>query len=294
MPTHSPLHIVVFDACGLRISSSHIHAPAPISAALQQQHALHWARWRVKVKGQDNLRAVLTRLEQSSDGAIVLHTAERTYSEARALADAIDDRALQPAGSPHTPASPPVGEAATPLQQAASQLDPGESWGLSALLFVYLPGDTILCSRRGPRLHVFPNLWTCEHTEIIEPADVVANRVSLVFRRVLQEELPCLAGFGSPRPVALGVRQIARNWQLVGVLDLSDLPMAALHSALVQLPLNEETAAWCAWHPRMEDDAMPPCPSWCPEVLWSQPADVPRDVDLAIAVRRRLSSSVPA
>jgi hypothetical protein len=232
------------------------------------------AEWRSTVLarpgGFDGKRAVLTGYHYQQD-TLTLHTAYRSYTEGLALRDSLR----------HARAEGRFPQLEEPLVQP----DPALSWGMSLTTYILLPHDYVLCAKRDARLISLAGLWTCSHTEIMEPADIDPHDMQALLARLVAEEMPALAGLGEHKFVGLSLRPGSYLWQLVSLVDLRRAGMDSLVPALLALQPDAETAAWsvCAL-----GSAARARPNPYPEAM-RRPADaVPVDIDIALFLNQQV------
>jgi hypothetical protein len=276
--THpDPLSFLVFTPAGLTVTGHHDCASPPAHPQLHADFVERHADWHKRVlarpEGFDGARAVLQGFDVEGS-SLRLTTAYRSYTEGLALRDSL--RAAREAGR---------------LQLAdvtMSQPDSTLSWGMSLTCYVLLPHDHVLCAERDPNLVSLPGLWTCSHTEIMEPPDIHPMDMQPLLERLVTEEMPALASLGTRKFVGLSLRKKSYLWQLVAVIDLRLVDPEVLSHALASLQPDAETAAWSVH--ALEDGAAAVTNQYFPAKM-QRPADaVP--VDCVIA--QFLNRMVPA
>lgn len=241
------LRFVAFNPSGLAVRGTHNPETLLVLPQLQGDFSRRLQEWRSRILarpgGFDGHRAVLLSFRVDGN-KLQIHTGYRTYTEGRALHDALaaaraaEEQILAPRDllRPHA----------------------GLAWGTSLATYVLLPHEHILCSRRAGTLAVDPGVWTCRMTEVLEPSDVDWRSMDKLLARLIAEELPSLAGLGHSKFVGLGVMPLSYTWQLVGVLDLRTVPFEQVAAAIAALQSDAETSAWSV-HPLqpLADDERP-------------------------------------
>lgn len=227
--TKSDTHIfVVFRPEGLSVCGEHCpESPGTpeSTAALFQEFHQAWKDCVLSSEGGfDGPRAVLVDYDYA-DNVLSLRTAYRTYTEGLALRETLRER-----GSALT----------SGLHKPCAEL----SWGLSLSTFVLLPRQSILCAQRAQTLAVLPGRWVSRHSEVVEPSDIKAGSMQGLLDRLVEEEMPALKGMGTKKYVGLALKPKLHEWQLIGVLDLRQVPLNQLNAALARLAPDAETAAW--------------------------------------------------
>lgn len=221
-----PISLIFFNPKGFTVSGSHSPSGLPVHPDIEKAFEDNHKQWLEKISGGlgfDGDRAAITGY-QYSPGHLHLSTAYRTYTEGRAMRDAIY---AQPKRRSNTP-------------------EASLSWGMSLTAYVLMPYGHILCSQRSKTLAVAPGIWTAAHTEVMEPGDVDSASMAPLLARLVDEEIPALSGIGTHKFVGLGLRQRSYTWQLIAVLDLRDVPMAEVLARLELLHASAETDAWAA------------------------------------------------
>lgn len=271
-----PLTFLVLNPAGMPVRGHHKTASAEVHPLLADDFAQRHATWRDKVlagpAGFDSARAVLQSFHYEG-GTLNLRTAYRSYSEGLALRDSL--RHSREHGLLTLPSS------------GVLQPCPELSWGMSLTCYILLPQNYALCAQRDPRLISQPGLWTCSHTEIMEPSDIDPVDMQALLERLVTEELPPLAGLGTKRFVGLSVRKNSYVWQLVAVVDLRLVEPEVLVSALLALRPDAETAAWSVCPLEATPSATASNPY--PEALRRLAGVSPADLNIAHFLKREVS-----
>lgn len=227
------LRFVAFNPRGMQVRGTHDPESMPVAEQLQQDCSRRQEEWRSKILarpgGFDGHRAPVLSFRATAD-TLQVHTGYRTYTQSRALRDALDAAR----GSQDLVLSP------NDLLRPRA----GLSWGASLATFVLLPHEHVLCAHRAEPLATDPGIWTCCSTEILEPTDLDRRNMDKLLARLVSEELPSLGGLGQHRFVGLGVRPLSYTWQLVSVLDLRPVPLEQLVPVLSAMQPDTETAGW--------------------------------------------------
>ena len=226
MKLHDPLRLVLLEPKGLLVSGFHnpTGAPLPLAnrTALLREHRAIRAKVLARPGGFDGARAVLIGWERSQN-YLYLQTQYRSYSEGLMLRKHVEANTRFLADVLLTNPQPV----------------PELSWCTTLATYVLLPGDRVLAGKRSAHLQTAPNVRTCSITEIIEPSDVSGD-MSPVLDRLVQEELPELAGLGRHYFVGLGIRTESGAWYLLAVLDLRESGAAA-DAVVARLKPDNET-----------------------------------------------------
>lgn len=274
MTPPDPLTYIVLAPAGMLVRGQHDPASPAILPLLADDVARRHADWRAKVLarpgGFDGERAVLTGFHHE-EGALSLATAYRSYTEGLALRDSLREARA---------------DGRIVLDESGDMRpDARMSWGMSLTTYALLPHDYVLCAERDPNLISLPGLWTCSHTEIIEPADIDPVGMQRLLSRLVDEEMPALAGMGDLKFVGLSLRKNSYVWQLVSVIDLRGVGLDVLAPALLALQPDAETVAWsvCALEP-----AAAQLPNPYPEPLQRPAGTLPVDFDIAQFLNRKV------
>lgn len=265
MKPHDPLTFLVLNPSGLVVRGRHDPVSPAVHPLLNDDFGQRHAEWRQAVLarpgGFDGTRAVLQDFHYAR-GVLTLRTAYRSYTEGLALRDSLRharERSLFP-----------VSTTGTLLPR------PELSWGMSLTCYVLLPQDHVLCAERNPNLISLPGLWTCSHTEIIEPTDIDPANMQPLLERLVAEELPSLAGLGAHKFIGLSLRKESYVWQLVAVIDLRRVDPDLLGRALLALQPDAETSAWSVCPLEMSTVS-----TLYPEVMQRPAGTLPVDFDIA-------------
>lgn len=276
MTLNDPLTFLVLNPAGVLVRGQHNLASPTMHPLLADDFANRHAAWRERVLagpgGFDGARAVLEGFHYER-GTLNLRTAYRSYSEGLALRDSLRH------AREHGVLSLPAAGAHQPRAEM--------SWGMSLTCYVLLPQNYVLCAERDPSLFSLPGIWTCSHTEIMEPSDINPDDMQPLLERLVTEELPALTGLGTQKFVGLSLRKGSYVWQLVALIDLRLAEPEAVVAALLALQPDAETAAWsvCALEPAASATDSNPYP----ETMRRPAGTVPVDVDIAHFLNREVS-----
>ena len=276
MTSNDPLTFLILNPAGMLVRGQHNPASPPVHPLLADDFANRHAAWRERVLarpgGFDGARAVLEGFHYER-GTLNLRTAYRGYSEGLALRDS-----LRHAREHGTLTLPAAG-----AQQPQAEI----SWGMSLTCYILLPQNYVLCAQRDPRLISQPGIWTCSHTEVMEPSDINAGDMQPLLERLVAEELPALTGLGTQTFVGLSLRKNSYGWQLVALIDLRLVEPDAVVAALLALRPDAETAAWAVCS--LEPTKTPADPVPYPETMRRPAGAIPGDFDIAYFLNREVS-----
>lgn len=242
MSLFHPVQWLAFDPRGLFVRGTHQPGAMPVHPRYEKGFDSEWADVRERVLrapgGFEGQRAALVHWELeparcTRPACLSLETGFRSYTQGTALKQLI-------ARDGHW-GTEVLGSIA-----ALSQPQPGLSWGSSLTSVVLLPHGKVLAGQRSSHLQASPGVWSCAFTEILEPDDVSAWNMDDLLERLVREELPLLAGRGTPRFVGLMLLPRSYTWSLVSVLDLRAQPAHEMDALLAQMVPDEETQAWAS------------------------------------------------
>jgi hypothetical protein len=126
----------------------------------------------------------------------------------------------------------------------SAQPDPAWSWGIALASLVLLPGRKVLAGKRAEHLRAAPGRWAAVFTEVLEPTDISPLGMNAALARLAAEELAPLQHLGRHQFVGLIHLSLSRQWILVAVMDLREVPLSGLDRALAELAPDQETVAW--------------------------------------------------
>lgn len=210
----------------LRVCGVHSRQAMPVAAALRSafeaQHPRELEQVLAQPHGFDGRRAALKHWSHSP-GQLRLHTGERSYTASRLMARLIQDSGALP---------------------YSAQPDPAWSWGIALASLVLLPGRKVLAGKRAGHLRSAPGRWATVFTEVLEPSDISPLGMDAALSRLAAEELAPLQQLGRHHFVGLIHLSVSRQWILVAVLDLREVPPSRLDRALAELAPDQETVDW--------------------------------------------------
>lgn len=211
----------------------HIAHPLPVHAQIAEQVAAKrlavLSELAINPAGFDGDRACITHWEHTKKG-LYIESAWRSYSQGIAIRETYKEKMNQGI------------QLANPLN---NQPDPHLSWGSTYTSVVLLPDNMVLAGLRSPHMVTNGNVWSVVFTEILEPSDISIDGMHQLPLRLVQEEMPELLKYGTPKLVGLGIREYSYTWQLIGVLDLRAADKS-IFETIAALPADEETIAWKA------------------------------------------------
>lgn len=278
MTNPEPLEFLVFNAAGLSVTGTHRATPAPVHHVLvpgynqckkEFEHAV-----LSKPGGFNGPRAALTAF-RAGPGHLHVETQYRTYVEGLALRQGL--RLARERGSLR-------------ISNAGLKIpDPSLSWGLSLSTYMLLPQGFALCAQRSPLVTVSPGLWTMSHSEVVEPADISEDGMLPLLHRLVAEEASALQGLGIAKFVGLAVRPLTYAWQLVAVIDLRNVALQLLTSALANLQPDVETSAWSVV-PLESTASSEWLGSAASTLLWPAGRPAPADLDIAQYLSQKVTA----